>query len=318
MNHRYNQRKRNNSIIVFIEHNIKCYLYFQTKKRMDPFLKQVAKYLYNEYDQGLKDVCIVFPSRRASVFFNAYLNEIIDKAIIGPETTTITQLIGEVSEIQQANQVHLILKLQQIFNEVTGYNETLDEFYFWGEILISDFDDIDKYLLNANNLFTNISDLKELESKFDYLNEKQILAIEHFWGSLGKVEDSINKEKFIALWNKLPQIYKRFNQELKTEQIAYSGLIYRELAENTELLTSKKTDFEKFIFVGFNALNNCEKTIFKRLQDAEKAMFFWDFDQSYLDDTDNEAGYFLRSNLVKFPAPSNFMLENGHQKKIKK
>ena len=280
---------------------------------MNPFLKQVAAYLYTRYQHELSEYCLVFPSRRAGVFFNAYLNELIVRPLIGPETTTINEFVARFSEMEQADTVSLILKLQEIYNEVTGFNEAIDEFFFWGEILLTDFDDIDKYLLNADDLFANISDLKELEHKFEYLSDEQRKAIENFWGALGKGGHSLNKEKFLELWKKLPVIYRKFTEKLRKEKIGYSGLIYRELARQPELFYSANTSIRKYIFIGFNALNNCEKTIFKNLNKAQKAMFFWDFDQSFLSDADNEASHFLRTNLVQFPAPSDFIPESKEQ-----
>ncbi len=277
---------------------------------MNPFLKQVAEYLYKKHANELSEFCLVFPSRRAGVFFNAYLNELIEKPLIGPETTTINQFISDFSEMEQADPVSLILKLQEIYNEVTGFNEPIDEFFFWGEILLNDFDDIDKYLLNADDLFTNISDLKELEQKFEYLTEEQRKAIENFWGAMGKAGHSMNKEKFLELWEKLPQIYRHFTEQLRQQKIGYNGLIYRELASHPEIFHAKNTDIHRFIFIGFNALNNCEKAIFKYLNNAQKALFFWDFDETFVQDATNEAGYFLRTNLIQFPPPPDFIPEN--------
>lgn len=276
---------------------------------MNPFLKQVAAYLYQKFGEKLSELCLVFPNRRAGVFFNAYLNELVEKPVIGPETTTINQLISDFSELEQADQVSLILKLQQVYNQVTGFNETIDEFFFWGEILLSDFDDIDKYLLDADDLFANISDLKELEHRFDYLSAEQKQAIESFWGAMGRAGHSLNKEQFLVLWEKLPVIYRRFAEQLKNEKLGYSGLIYRELAQRPELFHERRADIGQFVFVGFNALNNCEKAIFKHLQNAGRAMFFWDYDSQWLEDADLEAGLFLRTNLLKYPAPADFILE---------
>jgi len=277
---------------------------------MNPFLKQVASYLYEKYSNSISEFCLVFPSRRAGVFFNAYLNELIAHPLIGPEVTTIDQLITGFSETEQADSVSLIMKLQQVYNEVTGFGEPVDEFFFWGEIMLSDFDDIDKYLLQADDIFTNISDLKELEQRFEYLSEKQLEAIENFWGALNKAGHSLNKDKFVDLWGKLPEIYHRFTGQLRQEKIGYGGFIYRELAEHPEIFYTKNTDIRKFVFIGFNALNACERAIFKYLNNAQKALFFWDFDDVYVQDSGNEAGYFLRTNLVQFPSPSDFTLES--------
>jgi hypothetical protein len=277
---------------------------------MNPFLKQVANYLYINHRSELSEYCLVFPGRRAGVFFTAYLNELIEKPMLSPEIITINDLISSLTGLQQADQVSLVLKLQEVYSKETGHQEPLDEFFFWGEILLADFDDIDKYLLNADDLFTNISDLKELENQFDYLSEEQKRAIDEFWGNLDKVPHSFNKDKFIGIWIKLAAIYHRFHEVLKLNNIAYSGMIYREVADSLNQQTLSGLNAKKYVFIGFNALNNCEKAIFRKLENQQKAMFFWDYDVFYLNDIENEAGRFLRTNLISFPAPKGFFSEN--------
>ncbi len=285
---------------------------------MNPFLKQVASYLYTNHRSELSEYCLVFPGRRAGVFFTAYLNELIEKPVLSPEIITINELIGSLTGLQQADPVSLVLKLQDVYARETGHQEPLDEFFFWGEILLADFDDIDKYLLNADDLFRNISDLKELENQFDYLTDEQKKAIDEFWGNLDKVPHSFNKEKFIAIWIRLAAIYHRFKEVLKQNHMAYSGMIYREVAEafNNQQITGLNA--KKYIFIGFNALNNCEKTIFRKLDNQQKAMFFWDYDDFYLNDNENEAGRFLRSNRILFPAPKSFKPESGLPASLRK
>jgi len=286
---------------------------------MNPFLKQIANYLYNNHRSELSEYCLVFPGRRAGVFFTAYLNELIEKPMLSPEIITINELISSLTGLQQADQVSLVLKLQEVYSKETGHQEPLDEFFFWGEILLADFDDIDKYLLNADDLFMNISDLKELENQFDYLSEEQKRAIDEFWGNLDKVSHSFNKDKFIGIWIKLAAIYHRFHKVLKENNIAYSGMIYREVADLLNEQTLTGLNAKKYVFIGFNALNNCEKAIFRKLENQQKAMFFWDYDAFYLNDIENEAGRFLRTNLVSFPAPKGFIPDNqvpAEQRKI--
>ncbi len=285
---------------------------------MNPFLKQVANYLYVNHRAELGEYCLVFPGRRAGVFFTAYLNELIDQPMLSPEITTISELISSLTSLQQADPVSLVLKLQDVYSKVTGHQEPLDEFFFWGEILLADFDDVDKYMLNADDLFRNISDLKELENQFDYLTEEQKRAIDEFWGNLDKVPHSFNKEKFIGIWTKLAEIYHRFYEVLKQNNLAYSGMIYREVAEEIQKNTATNLTAKKYVFVGFNALNSCEKTIFRKLENQGKAMFFWDYDDFYLNDNENEAGRFLRTNLTLFPAPKTFIPENQLQAKNRK
>ncbi len=277
---------------------------------MNPFLKQVASYLYTNHRTELSEYCLVFPGRRAGVFFTAYLNELVESPIISPEIITIQELISSLTGLQQADAVALVMKLQKVYSSETGHQEPLDEFFFWGEILLADLDDVDKYMLNADDLFRNISDLKELENQFEYLTEEQKRAIDEFWGNLDKVPHSFNKEKFIRIWIKLAAIYHRFREVLQQEKIAYPGMIYREVAENiNHFLPELKA--RKYIFVGFNALNECEKTIFRKFEKLGKAMFFWDFGNFYLNDPENEAGRFLRINRIRFPAPKDFLLEDS-------
>ncbi len=284
---------------------------------MNPFLKQVAHYLYTYHRDELSDYCLVFPGRRAGVFFTAYLNELIEKPMLSPEIVTINELIYRFTNLQEADTVSLVLKLQEIYSKVTGHNESLDEFFFWGEILLGDFDDIDKYLLNADDLFRNIADLKELENQFDYLTDQQRKAIEDFWGNLEKVPSSFNKEKFIGIWIKLAEIYHRFKALLMQNGIAYSGMIYREVAEALSDSQLSELPAPKYVFVGFNALNNCEKAIFRKLEKLKKAMFFWDYAEFYLNDTENEAGSFLRTNMVQFSQPKDFKIEEPDTAKRK-
>ncbi|MDD4193034.1 MAG: PD-(D/E)XK nuclease family protein, partial [Mangrovibacterium sp.] len=136
---------------------------------MNPFLKQTASFLYRQYGGAMNTISVVFPGRRSGVFFNAYLNDLVEKPLLGPEVLTINELISQVSGLQISDQINLILSLHKIYVRETGHQEELDDFFFWGEVLLNDFNDIDKYLLDAGDLFQNISDLKEIESRFDYL-----------------------------------------------------------------------------------------------------------------------------------------------------
>jgi len=284
---------------------------------MIPFLTQVARYLYSSYGSDLHRISLVFPSRRASVFFNAYLNELVKSPVIGPETITIDELVGRISGTQISDQISLILHLHRVYVAETGHEETLDDFFFWGEILLNDFNDIDKYQLDARDLFQNIKDIKEVETRFDYLSAEQKKAIEAFWGNMGRVDGSANREKFMAVWNKLPAIYRRFRTELLRQNHGYTGLVYRQLIEELDRGEASLPVGDQFVFIGFNALNHCESKLFKRFQSAERGMFFWDYDEAFLNDPAQEAGFFIRRNRIEFPAPKDFILDEGAQKKQK-
>jgi len=274
---------------------------------MDPFLKQTAKFLYHQYGKNIDRVAVVFPGRRSGVFFNAYLNDLIETPILGPEILTINELISQLSGLQISDQISLILGLHKIYTIETGHVEDLDDFFFWGELLLNDFNDIDKYLLNAGDLFQNISDLKEIEKQFDYLTPEQIRAAEMFWGNLAKAGASVNREKFLNIWNKLFAVYTRFRSELLAEGNGYSGMVCRNIIESLSVGKELKLRSDRYIFVGFNALNACEDQLFRWLQLAGKADFFWDYDENFLKDTAHEAGLFIRRNLVRFPMPGAFV-----------
>jgi len=193
----------------------------------------------------------------------------------------------------------------------TKHDEELDDFFFWGEILLNDFNDIDKYLLNADDLFQNISDLKDIESRFDYLSPEQKKVIEQFWGTLGKAGASTNREKFMQIWNKLAAVYRRFKAELQKDDLAFTGMIYRDLIEQWTDANEKALKSDRYCFVGFNALNAAEEKLFRKFKQLGIGDFFWDYDPAFVEDVQHEAGLFIRRNLVVFPMPEGFELDAG-------
>jgi len=277
---------------------------------MEPFLKQVARFLYQVHGEQINHLSVVFPSRRSGVFFNAYLDEIVEKPILGPETVTINELVSGMSGMQISDHISQILLLHRIYKQETGHDESLDDFFFWGEILLNDFNDVDKYLLNADDLFQNISDLKDIESRFDYLSEEQKQVIEQFWGTLGKAGLSTNREKFMQIWNKLAAVYHRFKQALVEGQQAFTGMLYRDLVESWNDGTEALLHAKRYCFVGFNALNAAEEKLLKKFKQLGIGDFFWDYDPQFVNDSQHEAGLFIRRNLVLFPPPEAFSLDS--------
>lgn len=274
---------------------------------MERFLSQCAKYIFKKHAGNLQDICLVFPNRRSGVFFTSYLQKEIETPVIGPQITTVNELMRGYSDWNSGEKLELISILYDVFCKYTKSTESFDEFYFWGEILLSDFNDIDRYLVNAKDLFTNITDLKEIESIFDYLTDDQKKALEQFWGSIAAADKTAFREKYISIWDKLYPIYAEFKQQLGQSEQAFPGMIDRDVAERAKD-GAIEFGFQQYYFVGLNALNSCEIQLFDALQKVGKAAFLWDYDSSYLDDDQNEAGYFLRQNLRRFPAPEDFDL----------
>lgn len=266
---------------------------------MKPFLKIVTDDLYTRMNGNFEGVAMVFPNKRAGLFFNEYLLEKIgDNATWSPACITISELFEECSESVVADSVLLVSKLHKEYIKHTGSNESLDKFYYWGEMLVKDFDDIDKNLANAQQLFANIEDLRRLGTAKDILDEKQQKAVQQFFTNFAADKESELKNKFKSTWEVLYPIYTSFKETLKKEQLAYEGMLYRDVIENSENIHFQ---YDKYVFVGFNALNGAEKKLFDVIKREGKALFYWDYDKHYTDNLQHEAGHFMRTNLQKYP-----------------
>ncbi|MDC7135989.1 PD-(D/E)XK nuclease family protein [Bacteroides zhangwenhongii] len=266
---------------------------------MQPFLQLVAHDLYTKIGNDLSRTVLVFPNKRANLFFNEYLAEESDQPIWSPAAMSISDLLQKLSVQKAGDPIRLVCELYKVFKEETGSRETLDDFYFWGELLISDFDDVDKNMVDADKLFSNLQDLKNLMDDYEFLDEEQEEAIRQFFQNFSIERRTELKEKFISLWDKLGTIYHRYRENLAELGIAYEGMLYRNVIEQ---LDTDRLKYDKYVFVGFNVLNKVEKEFFQKLQKAGKAMFYWDYDLFYTQRiSKHEAGEFLKRNLIDFP-----------------
>ena len=266
---------------------------------MQPFLQLVAHDLYTKIGNALSRTVLVFPNKRANLFFNEYLAEESDQPIWSPAAMSISDLLQKLSVQKAGDPIRLVCELYKVFKEETGSRETLDDFYFWGELLISDFDDVDKNMVDADKLFSNLQDLKNLMDDYEFLDEEQEEAIRQFFQNFSIERRTELKEKFISLWDKLGIIYHRYRENLAELGIAYEGMLYRNVIEQ---LDTDRLKYDKYVFVGFNVLNKVEKEFFQKLQRAGKAMFYWDYDLFYTQRiSKHEAGEFIKRNLIDFP-----------------
>lgn len=266
---------------------------------MQPFLQLVAHDLYTKIGNDLSRTVLVFPNKRANLFFNEYLAEESDQPIWSPAAMSISDLLQKLSVQKTGDPIRLVCELYKVFKEETESRETLDDFYFWGELLISDFDDVDKNMVDADKLFSNLQDLKNLMDDYEFLDEEQEEAIRQFFQNFSIERRTELKEKFISLWDKLGIIYHRYRENLAELGIAYEGMLYRNVIEQ---LDTDRLKYDKYVFVGFNVLNKVEKEFFQKLQKAGKAMFYWDYDLFYTQRiSKHEAGEFIKRNLIDFP-----------------
>ena len=271
---------------------------------MESFLKLVAADLYKHTEGNLAHTAVVFPNKRAGLFFNEYLAQESESPIWSPAYVSISELFRSLSPWEVGDPVKLVCELYKIFRRETQSTETLDDFYFWGEMLISDFDDADKNRVDTDKLFSNLQDLRNIMDDYTFIDDEQEEAIRQFFQNFSIERRTALKERFISLWNVLGNIYKGFRESLVSQNIAYEGMMYRHVIEHLDV---DKLPYEKYIFVGFNVLNKVEHTLFTQLKDAGKAVFYWDYDEFYMKENrqavTHEAGEFIRRNLRDFPSP---------------
>lgn len=278
-----------------------------------PFLKQVAEiYARNEND-NLIDYCFVFPNKRSATFFGSFLSQLIDKKIVEPATTTISDFVASLSPLVEANRYEQLFTLYNEYSSLPDTDIDFDRFLFWGEMLINDFNDVDRYLVNPEKLFVNVKKLREISS--NYLSPEQIEIIEKFWGEasphqhverfwnhIDYNEQSGNQSKFIKLWEVLLQLYTTFNQKLAERGLTSNGMLYRNAASILKNIDQNPLPFKRYIFVGFNVLSASEISIFTSLKRAGLADFYWDCNSPALKLLDNRARRFISRNIEAFPS----------------
>lgn len=197
------------------------------------FLRQVAEVYLEKHGHEMRDLLFVFPNRRSSVFFQRYLGEQAGMPVFTPDITTINSLFGELSGLAAGDRLELLYELYKIYTRhITSCTESFDEFLYWGDTILNDFDDIDKYLVDAESLFANITDLKEIDDRYSYLSQNQRNAISEFWGNLLSYIDGEKEQSFMEIWRNMYRIYCDFRKTIAEKGLAYEGMIYRKVAEN--------------------------------------------------------------------------------------
>ncbi len=281
---------------------------------MTPFLKQVAQDIYKRFNGDLHNVAVVFPNKRAGLFFNEYLMQMSGTPIWSPAYITISELFQQSSNYTIGDSIQLVSKLYHQYRHHTSSDESIDSFYSWGELLIADFDDIDKNLADTESLFANLNDLRSIGNTHDALSAEQKEAIEQFFRNFNPQNESELKRRFLKIWQVLGNIYNDFKAVLHNSGIAYEGMMYRDIIENEELL---QLPYSKYVFVGFNALSRVENRLFDIVMKRDKALFYWDYDTKYINDGQHEAARFMYRNVKQFPnALHDTCFDNIGNKKV--
>ena len=286
---------------------------------MVPFLKQVAAHYYSGGD--IADTCFLFPNRRSLVFFKKYLGDLVKESGSGiplmlPPLYTINDFFYRLNHVEVTDSLRLLLELYEVYKKLNPQAEPLDEFVFWGDVLLADFDDIDKYLVDAKGLLQNVREVRELQDGMEYLSENQRRAISHFLSHFrdGKGAPTVHekgtdvKSKFLKLWNLLYPLYRDFNAVLEQKHLSYEGRVYRSLAARlqegqpvADILRQEFPQVGPYVFVGLNALNECERLLLRRMRDAGLAQFVWDYVSPEIRDRANKSSFFMERNVQDFP-----------------
>lgn len=271
------------------------------------FLRSVAEQFYSLTGGDLRGYCFVFPNRRSSLFFRRYLGETVRQPVFSPAITNINDLFAGLSGLHSLDRITLLHRLYTVYREkVAGFDESFDDFIYRGEVILSDFDDIDKYLADAAGLFTNIRDLKEIENRYDYLTPAQREAIASFWKVVIPCCEGRKEQLFLGMWDSMYDIYTGLRSLLESRGEAYEGMIYRSVAERLKEddpdLLRVLGRYEQTVFVGLNAPNRCERTLFEMLQRMGRGDFYWDYYGKAVRDPANKSSLFMEDNVSRYPS----------------
>ena len=238
---------------------------------MKSFLEHIAEGLLEKFGTDLSRIAVVFPNKRASLFLNEHLAQLAGKPLWSPAYITISDLFRSLSPLKVADPILLVCELHRCFTECTGIDETLDHFYGWGQLLLADFDDVDKNMAPADKVFALLRDIHELDD-VSYLTDEQREIIRRFFSNFSDDHNTELKERFLKLWSHIGDIYHLFNRKLADRQLAYEGALYRQVATDKTL----QFEYDTYVFIGFNLLHPVEQELFRRLEREGKALFYQD------------------------------------------
>ncbi len=276
---------------------------------MTPFLYQIAKIFHGQYGDRLYTCTFVFPNRRAGIFFQKHLSEIAGKPLFSPTILTIQELFESFSPYRPSEKVESLVLLHKLYGELSGSDEPFDDFLYWGEMLLSDFNDVDKYLVDARDLFRNVHDYRLLDDDMGHLSGKQVEAIRRFWSHFMPGEGNRTKERFQKVWEVLYELYTSFREALHAKEQAYEGMMFREVVERGKSGTLDLPERDHYVFVGLNALTPSEAGLMEYLKKRGQADFYWDYESPLVRDEKNRASSWVKENLFRFP--SRFSLDEG-------
>lgn len=256
---------------------------------MHSFLRNTAREILEKH-QNLQNLSIVLPNRRAGLFFTQHLGTLISEPTWMPEVKTIEDIFYHYAGLRPADDLTLIFELYRVYQDLHPAPEDFDKFFFWGEMILKDFNDLDQFMADAKKLYHQLAEFKEFESDQSFLTESQVELIQQFWNSFVR-QDRMHQEKFLKFWELLHPLYQAFQASLNVSGLAYSGKLYRKVAESLDQIPKPE---KHTTFIGFNAFTGTEEKLIKHFITQFGAEIYWDLDAYYLNDKNQEAGLFFR------------------------
>lgn len=251
------------------------------------FLQSLARLFAEHYGEKVSERVFVFPTRRAGLFFRHYLSDEFSVPVFAPEMLTMNELFSRLAlsmpvPLRRADNIGLLFKTYEAYRSINSRAESFEQFVFWERIILSDFNEIDTHRVDAKKLLSNVVDLKQIDQLFD---DGQTLRARH-----------------LAFWRLLYPLYEKLTAQLKSEGLAYEGMLQRAVVDYLEQSPDIIDSWQEVVFVGFNALTPVESALMQCFQKAGKADFYWDYASEFLSDTDNNASLFAADNLRRFPS----------------
>ncbi|HCM29459.1 MAG TPA: hypothetical protein DHW83_01390 [Bacteroidales bacterium] len=275
---------------------------------MKAFLQEVAEYIYQKHGDNLKNLTILMPNRRSCIFLKQEIAKLCQKTTFLPEVLSLQDWIDDNSSLTKIEDVVAIFKLFDSFKKIypNKADLTIEDFYFLGEILLRDFNDIDNALVDASKLFINIKDENEIKNLFNLDLEPDFK--DYFDKLIKYFNKSYSENSYLDIWSKLHDLYKQYRESLIKDNLSYEGLQIRHFVEN-EIEKSKNINEKIFYFIGFNFITQAEYAIFNKLKD--KANFIWEYDDEYLTNNLYSAGKQLSWLIKDFSMPDDFKIETN-------
>ena len=256
---------------------------------MRSFLKTTAEKILADY-QVLDQLVLVLPNRRAGLFLAKHLGTLITEPQWMPQIRTIEDVFYGLAGQKPTDQLTLIFELYKVYSSLNTSPEPFDRFYYWGEMILKDFNDLDNFMVDAARLYHQLEEVKEFENDLTYMTEGQVQLIQQFWKSF-EVKDKVQQDKFLRFWKQLRPLYEKFHSALLVSGYSYSGMLYRRVSERLNDIAKPES---KYVFIGFNAFSTTEEKLIKHYIAEFGADIIWDVDAYYLEDARQEAGLFFR------------------------